>query len=171
MSILIRPARPADAPLILRFIRELASYERAADQVRATEEGLVSLLFSPTPRGFCEIAEMAGAPVGFMLWFYSVSTWEGRAGIFLEDLYVTPGARGAGVGRALLKRLAERCVAEDLGRLEWRVLDWNAPAIAFYDAIGSEPLDEWMTRRLSGRALAELAASNTPLRSGKPFGS
>ena len=159
MTLLIRPAEPADAALILRFIRELATYERAPDQVRATEQGLAALLFSPPPKASCEIAEIAGEPVGFMLWFYSVSTWEGRAGIFLEDLYVTPDARGAGVGKALLKRLAERCVVEDLGRLEWRVLDWNAPAIGFYDRLGAETLDEWLTRRLSGPALEQLAAS------------
>ncbi len=93
-----------------------------------------------------------------MLWFYSLSTWEGRAGIFLEDLYVTPAARGAGVGKALLKRLAERCVVEDLARLEWRVLDWNAPAIGFYDRLGAETLGEWLTRRLSGEALRALAS-------------
>lgn len=159
MPLSIRPAGAGDTALILRFIQELAEYERAAHEVRATEGALSTLLFSPSPKAACDIAELDHRPVGFMLWFYTVSTWEGRAGIFLEDLYVTPEARGAGIGKALLKRLAERCVAEDLGRLEWRVLDWNAPAIGFYDRLGAETLGEWLTRRLSGRALQDLAAA------------
>ena len=110
-----------------------------------------------TPRAACDLVELNGHPVGFCLWFYTVSTFAGRAGIWIEDLFVTPEARGLGAGRALLKALAQRCVNEGLGRLDWAVLDWNAPGIGFYDRIGAEPLDDWRLRRLSGGALADLA--------------
>jgi GNAT superfamily N-acetyltransferase len=159
MSVSIRPAAPADAPTILAFIRELADYERLLHEVRTTQADVEALLFGASPRAFCDIAETAGGPVGFALWFYSVSTFEGRCGLYLEDLYVRPTARGAGVGKALLTHLARRCVAEDLARLEWSVLDWNAPAIAFYDSIGAAAKTDWITRRLSGDALARLAGA------------
>ena len=158
MPTLIRPAVPADAPLILTFIHELAAYERLPHMVMITLEGLETLLFQPGARAFCEIAEVAGKPVGFALWFYSVSTFEGRHGLYLEDLYVRPEARGEGVGRALLATLARRCMDEGLKRMEWAVLDWNAPAIAFYDKLGATAKTEWITRQLRGEALAALAA-------------
>ena len=154
----IRPAAPADAGLVMSFVRELAEYERLSHVVEATEFDIARDLFGPAPRIFCDIAEVAGEPVGFALWFYNYSTFKGRHGIYLEDLYVRPAARGQGAGRALLQRLARRCVDEQLGRLEWAVLDWNAPSIGFYDALGAEAMKEWIVRRLSGEALARLAA-------------
>lgn len=155
----IRPAAPADAPLILQFIRDLADYERLLHAVEATLADVERDLFGPSPRVFCDIAERDGEPVGFALWFYNYSTFRGRHGIYLEDLFVRPEARGLGAGKALLKRLAQRCVAEGLGRLEWAVLDWNAPSIAFYDSLGAAAMDDWIVRRLSGEALAALAAA------------
>lgn len=154
----IRPAAPADAGLVMSFVRELAEYERLSHVVEATEFDIARDLFGPAPRIFCDIAEVAGEPVGFALWFYNYSTFKGRHGIYLEDLYVRPAARGQGAGKALLQRLARRCVDEQLGRLEWAVLDWNAPSIGFYDALGAEAMKEWIVRRLSGEALARLAA-------------
>jgi len=154
----IRSAVPADAPVILAFIRELAEYERLLHEVKTTQADVEALVFGPAPRVFCDIAETGAGPVGFALWFYSVSTFEGRLGIWLEDLYVRPETRGAGVGKALLAHLARRCAAERLARLEWSVLDWNAPAIAFYDGLGATAKTDWITRRLSGKALARLAA-------------
>lgn len=159
MSVTVRVASPADAPLILQFIRDLAEYERLLHEVEATEEDMRRDLFGENPRAFCEIAEADGQPVGFALWFYNYSTFRGRAGIYLEDLFVKPEARGLGAGKALLRRLAQRCVEADLGRLEWAVLDWNAPSIAFYDSLGAAAKDDWTVRRLDGEALARLAAS------------
>ncbi len=155
--VLIRPSRPDDAALILRFIRELAEYERMLDQVEADQAAVDSLLFNQHPRAFCDIAEVDGEAVGFALWFYNVSTFKGRCGLYLEDLYVRPAARGVGVGKALLAGLARRCVDEGLGRLDWAVLDWNAPSIAFYDSLGAGALDDWIIRRLTGDALVRLA--------------
>ncbi len=157
MSVRVRPARPDEAPLIADLIRELAVYEKLEHEAVATAQGLASALFGPEPRVFCDIAEVKGEPVGFALWFYNFSTFVGRHGIYLEDLYVRPQARGAGAGRALLAGLARRCVDEGLGRLEWAVLDWNAPAIGFYQALGALPMDEWTVNRLTGEALADLA--------------
>jgi GNAT superfamily N-acetyltransferase len=156
-DLVIRPAAPADAGVIFGFIRELAEYERLLHAVEVTEADIVRDLFGPTPRAFCDIAELDGAPVGFALWFYNYSTCKGRAGIYLEDLFVRPTARGHGAGKALLRRLARRCVDEGLGRLEWAVLDWNAPAIGFYDALGAEALQDWIVRRVTGEALTKLA--------------
>jgi GNAT superfamily N-acetyltransferase len=153
----IRAAAPADAPLIHAFIRELAEYERLLDEVTSTADDIAEILFAPAPRAFCDIAELDGAPVGFALWFYTVSTFEGRAGIFLEDLYVRPAARSKGAGLALMRRLARRCQDEGLPRLDWEVLDWNAPAIGFYDRLGARPRTGWLPRQLSGEALATLA--------------
>ncbi len=161
MPLSIRPARPADAALIHRFIGELADYERLAHEATATVADIDAALFGPAPRVFCDIAEADGAPVGFALWFYNFSTFLGRSGIYLEDLYVRPEARGRGAGKALLANLAQRCVVEGLGRLEWAVLDWNAPSIAFYDRLGAQAKSEWITRQLSGPALAQLAASSS----------
>ena len=159
MSLEIRPAQPQDAPLVLNFIRELAEYERLLDQVDADAAAIEALLFNPAPRAFCDIAELDGRPVGFALWFYNVSTFKGRCGLYLEDLYVRPEARGKGAGKALLANLARRCVDEKLGRLDWAVLDWNAPSIAFYDSLGAHAMDDWIVRRLTGDALERLAAS------------
>ena len=158
MSLAIRAAEAGDAPLILAFIRELAEYEHLLHAVKTTEADVRAILFGSSPRAFCDIALSDGAPVGFALWFYSVSTFEGRHGLYLEDLYVRPAARGIGAGKALLAALAARCVRENLARLEWAVLDWNAPAIAFYDGLGAAAKTEWITRRLSGEALERLAA-------------
>ncbi|HZC17813.1 MAG TPA: GNAT family N-acetyltransferase [Caulobacteraceae bacterium] len=159
MTTTIRPAVPADAPLIFALIGELAAYEKLSHEVRASEVGVAAILFEPSPRAFCDIAELDGAAVGFALWFYNVSTFEGRHGIWLEDLFVRPEARGHGAGLALLRRLARRCRDENLARLEWAVLDWNELAISFYDALGASAKSEWITRRLSGEALVALARS------------
>jgi GNAT superfamily N-acetyltransferase len=153
----VRVASPADTPLILEFIKDLAEYERLAHEVEASEADIRRDLFGENPRCFCDIAEVDGQPVGFALWFYSYSTFRGRAGIYLEDLFVKPEARGSGAGKALLRRLAQRCVEADLGRLEWSVLDWNAPSIAFYDSLGAMKKEGWTVRRLYGEALSQLA--------------
>lgn len=153
----VRPAEPDDVPVVFGFILELARYERLEHAVRADAADIRRALFGPRPRAFCDLALLEGTPVGFALWFYNFSTFEGRAGIYLEDLYVRPEARGRGAGLLLLKTLARRCAAEELGRLDWSVLDWNAPAISFYDALGAERLDDWTVRRLSGDALQALA--------------
>jgi len=155
--IAVRAARPSDAALIHALIGELADYENLRGAMTATEADIAALLFGPSPRAFCDIAELNGAPVGFSVWCYNVSTFAGRHGIYVEDLYVRESARGQGAGPALLKTLARRCVEEGLGRLEWEVLDWNTPAIGFYDRIGSVAASEWLLRRLSGEALARLA--------------
>jgi GNAT superfamily N-acetyltransferase len=153
----IRPARPGDAMLALRFVRELADYERALDEVVATEAGLDEVLFGPNPRAFCDIAEWDGEPAGMALWFYNISTWRGRHGIYLEDLYVTPAMRGHGIGKALLVHLARRCVDEGMERMDWQVLDWNASAIAVYERIGARPNNGWLNYRLTGQALQDFA--------------
>ncbi|MGZ3376216.1 MAG: N-acetyltransferase family protein [Phenylobacterium sp.] len=155
----VRVASPADITLILEFIRDLADYERLLHEVECTEVDLRRDLFGENPRAFCDIAEADGVPVGFALWFYSYSTFRGRAGIYLEDLFVVPGARGVGAGKALLRRLAQRCVEADLGRLEWSVLDWNTPSIEFYDSLGAMRKEGWTVRRLYGESLAKLAES------------
>ena len=153
----IRPARPEDCSRVRAFILELAEYERLAHSVTASESDVRRALFSAPPRAFCDLAWDGEEAVGFALWFYNFSTFVGRAGIWLEDLYVRPQARGSGVGKALLAGLARRCRDEKLGRLEWAVLDWNAPSIAFYDSLGADALSDWTTRRLTGPALARLA--------------
>lgn len=153
----VRPAVPADGALIYGFIRALAEYEKLLDEVEATQDDIAGHLFGETPRAFCDIAEADGRPVGFALWFYNYSTFRGRHGIYLEDLFVVPEARGLGAGKALLRRLAQRCDAEGLARLEWSVLDWNAPSIAFYDSLGATAQTEWIVRRLSGEPLKALA--------------
>lgn len=157
MPVTIRPAVASDSALILQFIRDLAEYEKLLDSVEATEAHVKAALFGENPRAFCDIAEIDGAPVGFALWFYNFSTFVGRHGIYLEDLFVRPEARGSGAGKALLANLARRCVDENLGRLEWAVLDWNAPSIAFYDSLGAAAMDEWIVRRMTGEALRKLA--------------
>lgn len=156
MPVSIRPAAPSDAALIHQFILDLADYEKLLDTVQASPADTEAALFGPNPRAFADIAELDGEPVGFALWFYTYSTFVGRHGIWLEDLFVRPSARGAGAGKALLANLAKRCVDENLGRLEWSVLDWNAPSIAFYDGLGAASMDEWIIRRLTGEPLREL---------------
>ncbi len=154
-----RAATPGDTDLVLSFIRELAAYQRLAHVAVATVADIEAALFCDQPKVFCDLAEVDGEAVGFTLWFYNFSTFVGRHGIYLVDLYVRPEARGLGIGRALLARLAQRCIDEGLGRLEWSVLDWNTPAIAFYDSLGSVAMDDWRTRRLDGVALRALAGA------------
>ena len=153
----IRPATTDDVPLMLRFIRELADYEREPDAVAASEADLLRDGFGAMPRFRAVIAEHNGAAAGFALFFNSYSTWRGHHGIRLEDLYVTPAARGQGIGRALLGYLAGLAVAEGCPRLEWDVLTWNAPAIAFYRALGATTQEEWRIMRLADEALKEVA--------------
>jgi GNAT superfamily N-acetyltransferase len=157
MSLTIRKAEPRDASLVLGLIRELAEYERLAHEVDATEADIAKALFAPDPRVFADIAEWNGEPAGFGLWFYNFSTFRGRHGIYLEDLYVRPDFRSKGIGRALLRHLARRCVADGLTRLEWWVLDWNEPALRFYRSIGAMPMDEWTVQRVTGDNLVKLA--------------
>jgi GNAT superfamily N-acetyltransferase len=157
--ITVRPARPSDAEVIVGFIRALAEYEKLLHEVKIDAAAVAAALFAERPRAFCDIAEADGAPVGFAFWFYSYSTFEGTFGIYLEDIFVVPEARGTGAGKALMRRLAQRCRDEGLKRLEWAVLDWNAPAIGFYDRLGASAKTEWTTRQLAGEALGRLAAS------------
>ena len=159
MSLIIRPAVATDAAQIIGFIADLAAYEKLSHEARATEADILRDLFGDNPKVFCEIAEWDGQPVGFALWFYTYSTFQGRAGIWLEDLYVDPGLRGKGIGKALLAHLARRCVAEGLGRFEWWVLDWNTPSIDFYKSQGGTMQDEWTKVRVDGAALAKLGAA------------
>ncbi len=153
----IRPATPADIPQILTFIRELAIFEREPDAVLATEADLLRDGFGPTPRFHSIIAEHDGSPAGFALYFHSYSTWRGHHGIRLEDLYVTPTKRGQGIGKALLAHLARIAVNQGCPRLEWDVLEWNAPAIAVYQSIGAHILTEWRIMRLADQPLQTLA--------------
>jgi len=153
----IRSAMPSDTRVIYALIRELAVYENLLNVVDATERMIGDALFGQTPRAFCELAEWDGEVAGFSLWFYNFSTFRGRHGIYLEDLFVRPDFRGKGLGKALIVSLARRCVAENLARFEWSVLDWNAPSIAFYKALGATMLDDWTGCRVSGDALAALA--------------
>jgi GNAT superfamily N-acetyltransferase len=157
---LIRPATPADIPLILSLIRELADYEKAPDQACATPALLSRALFPSAPDSHhaeCLIGELDGSPQGFALFFTNFSTWTGRPGIYLEDLFVRPAARGKGLGKALLTRLAAIAHSRGCARLEWAVLDWNTPAIDFYKALGATPMEEWTTFRVTGEALKRLS--------------
>jgi GNAT superfamily N-acetyltransferase len=158
MSLVIRKAEPADASLIFAFIEELAAFEKLAHEVDATRQDIETALFGDRPRVFADIAEWKGEPAGFALWFYNFSTFRGRHGLYLEDLFVRPEFRSQGVGKALLRNLARRCVSEDLARLEWWVLDWNEAALRFYRSIGAVPMDEWTVQRVTGEALERLAA-------------
>ena len=155
----IRKAEPTDAALVYDLVRELAEYERLAHEVVATRQDIAAALFTATPRVFCDIAERDGEAAGFALWFYNFLTFRGRCGIYLEDLYVRPAHRGRGIGKALLAGLAARCRAEGLARLEWAVLDWNAPSIAFYESLGARPQSDWIVYRLTGEPLAALAGA------------
>ena len=158
MTSTIRPAVPADAAVIHGLVRSLARYEKLEHKVEATEADIAAALFGPAPRVFCDIAEADGAVAGFALWYYSFSTFVGRHGIYLEDLYVESALRGRGLGKALIAHLARRCVAEELGRFEWSVLDWNEPAIQFYRAQGARLLDDWTVCRVEGDALRALGS-------------
>ncbi len=155
---MIRTATPADVPVIHAMVRELAEYEKVPDEARATPSQLFEALFGEYPAAFAHVAEEAGEVVGFALWFLNFSTWRGVHGIYLEDLYVRPQARGGGHGKALLTELARICVARGYERLEWSVLDWNRPSIEFYEALGARPQDEWTVYRLTDGALRELGS-------------
>lgn len=158
MNLEIRHAVLGDEQLICEYVRKLADYEKLLQEVKATEADIREALFGVTPRAYCDLAFWNGEPAGFALWFYNYSTFSGRAGIYLEDLFVDKSMRGFGIGKSLLKHLAKRCVAENLRRLQWSVLDWNAPSIEFYKSLGAEPQDEWTVFRVSGEALQKLAA-------------
>jgi GNAT superfamily N-acetyltransferase len=153
----IREATPADVPTILELIRELAVYEREPDAVEATEPLVHEALFGPSPAASCHIAELDGEVVGFALWYVTFSTWKGLAGLWLEDLFVRPAARGHGIGKALLQTLAGVCVERGYARFEWWVLDWNVDAQGFYRSLGARPEDDWTVWRVDGDALTTLA--------------
>ena len=153
----VRRALVADVPAMVGLIRDLADYERALTEVRVSEDDLTAALFGPAPAVFAHVAVVDDEVVGLALWFRSFSTWLGRAGVYLEDLFVAPSARGRGLGRRLLVALAGECVEHGYGRLEWSVLDWNTPAQGFYRSVGAVPMEEWTVWRLSGEPLVRLA--------------
>lgn len=155
----IRPASITDTDEILALIYELALYEKAPEEAKATDSQIVESFFTPDPKVFCEIVEVDGAVAGFAVWFLNYSTWQGRHGIYLEDLYVRPEYRGKGYGKALLKHLAAICEERGYGRFQWWVLDWNEPAIEFYKSLGAVAMDEWTVYRVSESALTALAQS------------
>ena len=157
MTLTIRPAAPDDAATVLRFAKELAAFEHEAEAVVATEAMMREALFGAQPMAEALIAETGGEAIGFALFFHTFSTWTGRRGIWLDDLYVTPDARRSGAGKALLRALARICLDRDCARFEWSVLDWNAPAIGFYRSIGAEAMTAWTTQRVTGEALVKLA--------------
>lgn len=161
MSLSIRRARPDEAGLVLAFIRELADYEKLSHEVDATEAMIATALFGDRPQLHCAIAEWDGEPAGFAVWFVNFSTFSGRHGLYLEDLYVRPSHRGRGLGKALLAYLARECVDNGWSRLQWAVLDWNAPSIAFYKSLGAEMMDDWTLCRVTGAALIRLAGSRS----------
>lgn len=160
MAINIRPATPDDAELILRFITELAIYEKAEHEVKTDAAGIRDSLFADGSTAHGLICEHNGQPIGYAVYFFNYSTWLGKHGLYLEDLYVSPEARGLGAGKALLRHLAQLAVARDCGRFEWSVLDWNTPAIDFYESFGARPQSEWTTYRLTGQALLDFAAGS-----------
>ncbi|MFB9264958.1 GNAT family N-acetyltransferase [Bradyrhizobium erythrophlei] len=157
MSLTIRRARPDEAGLVYSLVRELAEYEKLLHEVHASEADITEALFGANPRLYCDIAEWNGEPAGFAVWFVNFSTFAGRHGIYLEDLFVRPALRGKGIGKALLVHLAKECLANGWSRLQWAVLDWNAPSIAFYRSLGAVMMDEWTICRVSGPALTSLA--------------
>lgn len=158
-NLTIRPALPEDAATILGFIRDLARYERAEDAVEANVDAIGRSLFGEGATAHGLIAELDGAPIGFAIYFFNYSTWQGRNGLYLEDLYVATEMRGLGAGKTLLKQLARIAIERGCGRFEWSVLDWNEPSIRFYEAIGAEAQTEWVRYRLSGEGLESFAAS------------
>lgn len=157
MAFTLRDAEPRDLPLVLRFVRALAEYEKLADHAVATEADFRRALFGEPRRAEALIAEADGQPVGFAVWFYSFSTFLGRPSLYVEDVFVEPAARGKGIGRAIFRDLARRALAAGCGRMEWSVLDWNAPSIAFYRSLGAVPREGWTLQRLTGEALGALA--------------
>ena len=154
---MIRTAAPDDVPVLLELVRELAVYEKEPDAVEATEDLLAAALFGPSPVASCHVAEVDGAVVGFALWYVSFSTWQGRPGLWLEDLFVRPAARGHGLGKALLQALAQVCIERGYGRFEWWVLDWNVDAQGFYRSLGARAEDDWTVWRVDGAQLRTLA--------------
>ena len=157
MSLSIRRAEPADAALVYELVCALADYEKLRHEVDATPEEISKALFAPEPRLYCDLAEWNGEAAGFAVWFLNFSTFRGRHGIYLEDVFVKPDFRGRGIGKALMRHLARTCVDNGYARFEWAVLDWNAPSIAFYQSIGAEIKGEWKVCRMSGPALAKFA--------------
>ncbi len=156
---MIRSAKPEDLSEIASLIKELADYERAPEQAIATIEDLDAALFGPSPKVFCEIVEVDGTVLGFAIWFLNFSTWQGKHGIYLEDLFIRPQYRGSGWGKKLLEHLAAKCLENNWGRFQWWVLDWNEPAIEFYRALGASPMDEWTVYRVAGEELKKLGES------------
>ncbi|KZY36172.1 GCN5 family acetyltransferase [Alcanivorax sp. HI0083] len=159
MTVVLRDARRGDVADLLRLIRDLARYEKAEDQVKADAQQLAATLFGEGATAHAMVAEQDGLIVGLAIYFFNYSTWQGRNGLYLEDLFVEPEQRGAGIGKALLARLAALAVERDCGRFEWSVLDWNTPAIDFYEGLGARPQSEWVRYRLEGDALKALANS------------
>lgn len=159
----LRPATVQDVGEILSLIRELADYEKLLHEVDASEDDLRRDLFGDTPRAHCDIAMWNGEVAGMALWFYNYSTFLGRAGIYLEDLFVRPAFRGHGIGKSLIAYLAQRCIDENLSRLQWSVLDWNASSIAFYESLGADVMREWLACRMSRKAIDTLATSYSPV--------
>jgi GNAT superfamily N-acetyltransferase len=159
VTLSIRPANPDDIGIVFRFICQLAEYEKLRHEVRTDEAMLAKHLFGSSPKAEVIIGEIDGAPRGFALFFHNFSTFEGRPGLYLEDLFVDPDARGSGLGKALLARLAQLAIERDCARLEWSVLDWNEPAINFYRSLGARSMDEWTVNRVDGDALRALAGS------------
>ena len=160
MSLAIRRARPGEAGLVLSLVCELADYEKLRHEVEASEADIDAALFGANPRLFCDIAEWENEPAGFAVWFINFSTFSGRSGIYLEDLFVRPLQRGKGIGKALLAHLARECVENGWSRLQWSVLDWNTPSIEFYKSLGAVLMDEWTVCRLSGPPLTALAGGS-----------
>ena len=152
----IRPARRDEVGIVLQLIHDLAVYEKAPNEVEATEKELRETIFSSDPKVFCDLVEVDGEIAGMAIWFLNYSTWQGKHGIYLEDLFIKPEYRGRGYGKALLKHLAKICDDKGYGRFQWWVLDWNSPAIEFYRSLGAVAMDEWTVYRVSGQALKEL---------------
>jgi GNAT superfamily N-acetyltransferase len=157
MALTIRRARPDEVGLVLSLVRELAEYQKRLHEVEATDAMIDAALFGDNPRLFCEIAESNGEPAGFAIWFVNFSTFSGRPGIYLEDLFVRPAQRGKGIGKALLAHLARQCVTNGWSRMQWSVLDWNTPSIEFYKSLGAVLMNEWTVCRIGGPALTALA--------------
>lgn len=152
----IRAAKVEEVPIILNLIKDLAEYEKAPDEVEANESDLIATIFAENPKVFCDVVEVDGETVGMAIWFLNYSTWQGKHGIYLEDLFIKPEFRGRGYGKALLQHLAAICNERGYGRFQWWVLDWNSPAIEFYRALGAEAMSEWTVYRVSGQPLREL---------------
>ena len=152
----IRPAKREEVGEVLQLIQDLATYEKAPEQVEASKDDLLNTIFAKEPRVFCDLVEVDGQIAGMAIWFLNYSTWQAKHGIYLEDLYIKPEFRARGYGKALLKHLAQICDKEGYGRLQWWVLDWNSPAIEFYKSFGAEAMDEWTVYRTSGLALKNL---------------